>query len=238
MANLVLTGWSFGGVVAYEVALQLMKKGVQVKGVLLIDSPSPINHTPLSDSLIDSVVNLDARSANSELGRLVRTQFAMNTRMLGRYDPHATGGLCPPLALLRSTEGYTPPALADVPIWLADRSDPKLAAAGWDTLTSVKILDIPGHHFQPFHPSNVSIPFIMSLTSIMTVVNRLAKFLAALLRRPRIWKAYDRRSIVYCVPSWYSSLLFDGLPVEIQDSHIRILLCNILAESNSNICNI
>ncbi|KAF8881857.1 beta-ketoacyl synthase [Infundibulicybe gibba] len=153
----ILGGWSFGGVAAYETSLQLAKKGIHVQGILLIDSPSPINHVPLSDSLIDSVVNLDARSAASELGRLVKTQFAMNARMLGRYSPHTTGGPCPPLVMLRSSEGYNPPGVADVPIWLADRSDPHLATVGWEELAkaSVKILDIPGHHFQPFHPSNI-----------------------------------------------------------------------------------
>ncbi|TFK33599.1 hypothetical protein BDQ12DRAFT_657776 [Crucibulum laeve] len=154
----ILGGWSFGGVAAYEASLQLAKRGIIVKGILLIDSPSPINHVPLSDSLIDSVVNLDARSANSDLGKLVKTQFAMNARMLGRYDPRATGGSCPPLVLLRSSEGYNPPGVADVPIWLANRSDPKIATAGWETLAggSVQVIDIPGHHFQPFHPSNIA----------------------------------------------------------------------------------
>ncbi|KAL0948282.1 hypothetical protein HGRIS_010876 [Hohenbuehelia grisea] len=153
----IVGGWSFGGVAAYEASLQLQKRGVQVKGVLLIDSPSPINHVPLSDALIDSVVNLDARAAASDLGRLVKTQFEMNSRMLGRYDPYATGGACPPLAMLRSSEGYNPPGVADVPIWLADRSDPKLASAGWQSLTAtpIRIFDIPGNHFQPFHQSNI-----------------------------------------------------------------------------------
>lgn len=144
---------------AYETSLQLAKKGIQTQGILLIDSPSPINHVPLSDALIDSVVNLDARSANSDLGRLVKAQFAMNARMLGKYDPRATGGTCPPLVLLRSSEGFNPPGVSDVPIWLADRSDPKIATAGWESLASgpVKVLDIPGHHFTPFYPANVSI---------------------------------------------------------------------------------
>jgi hypothetical protein len=132
--------------------------GIKTKGILLIDSPSPINHVPLSDALIDSVVNLDARSANSDLGRLVKAQFAMNARMLGNYDPRATGGSCPPLVLLRSSEGFNPSGVPDVPIWLADRSDPNIATAGWTNLASgpLKVLDIPGHHFTPFYPTNVS----------------------------------------------------------------------------------
>jgi thioesterase domain-containing protein len=150
-------GWSFGGVAAYETALQLTKRGVRVQGLLLIDSPSPINHVPLSDALIDSVLNLEARSAGSEIGRLMKAQFSMNARMLGEYDPHETGGPCPPIVLLRSREGYNPSRISDVPPWLSDRANVTLATAGWDTLceTPLKVLDIPGHHFQPFHPSNV-----------------------------------------------------------------------------------
>jgi hypothetical protein len=102
-------------------------------------------------------MNLETRSANSELGSLVKTQFEMNARMLGKYNPYATGGVCPPLALLRSIEGYSPSNVADVPIWLSDRSNTSGAAAGWDTFATVQVLDIPGHHFQAFHPSNVSL---------------------------------------------------------------------------------
>ncbi|KAJ6485560.1 putative polyketide synthase [Mycena sanguinolenta] len=156
---LLLGGWSFGGVVAYEMALQLTSRGVHVKGILLIDCPSPIDHTPLSEALIDAVIELGARTASSsELTALVKKQFSMNARMLGKYVPHATASLCPPLVLLRSSEGFNPSGIADVPVWLADRSDPQTSVAGWQSLAhcSVKVLDIPGNHFKPFHPSNIA----------------------------------------------------------------------------------
>jgi len=154
----LLGGWSFGGVAAYEIALQLTSRGIQVKGILLIDSPSPINHIPLSDSLIDTVIDLDARAARSELSALVKKQFSMNARMLGKYVPHATASLCPPLVLLRSSEGYKPKGVADIPTWLSDRGNPQTSVAGWQSLAhcSVKVLDIPGHHFEPFHSSNIA----------------------------------------------------------------------------------
>ncbi|KAF7320598.1 hypothetical protein HMN09_00144300 [Mycena chlorophos] len=159
---LLLGGWSFGGVAAYEIALQLTARGVQVKGILLIDAPSPINHVPLSESLIDRVLKLDATNTNArnaELTALVRTQFSMNAAMLGKYFPHATASLCPPLVLLRSSEGFAfASGAGDVPSWLADRSDPRTSVAGWQSLAhcSVKVLDIPGHHFAVFHPENVA----------------------------------------------------------------------------------
>ncbi|KAJ7216777.1 polyketide synthase [Mycena haematopus] len=156
---LLLGGWSFGGVAAYEIALQLTSRGIHVGGILLIDSPSPINHTPLSDALIDVVIELDTRAASSsEFSALVKKQFSMNARMLAKYVPHATASLCPPLVLLRSSEGFHPSGVTDIPTWLADRSDPQTSVAGWQSLAhcSVKVLDIPGNHFQPFHSSNIA----------------------------------------------------------------------------------
>ncbi|KAJ6526457.1 polyketide synthase [Mycena capillaripes] len=155
---LLLGGWSFGGVAAYEIALQLTSRGIQVKGIVLIDSPSPINHIPLSDSLIDTIIDLDARTPRSDLSALVKKQFSMNARMLGKYVPHATASLCPPLVLLRSSEGFKPKGVPDMPAWLSDRSDPQTSVAGWESLAhcSVKVLDIPGHHFKPFDSSNIA----------------------------------------------------------------------------------
>ncbi|KAJ7704791.1 beta-ketoacyl synthase [Mycena rosella] len=161
---LLLGGWSFGGVAAYEIALQLTRRGVQVKGILLIDAPSPINHIPLSDALIDAVLDDAGRPASgrTELRGLVKRQFSTNARMLGQYVPHATASLCPPLVLLRSSEGFAPtiPGGRDteVPTWLADRSDPQTAVKGWQRLAhcEVKVLDIPGNHFQAFHSSNIA----------------------------------------------------------------------------------
>ena len=40
-------GWLFGGIVALEAFHQLTKLGFTVKGLILIDSPLPINHIPL-----------------------------------------------------------------------------------------------------------------------------------------------------------------------------------------------
>ncbi|KAH9991309.1 hypothetical protein BJV77DRAFT_962951 [Russula vinacea] len=78
--------WSFGGIVAFEVARHLLKADVAVKGVVLIDSPSPLDHVPLSDALIESAVKLDnnrgSGSVPSGIGLLVKEQFRMNSRML------------------------------------------------------------------------------------------------------------------------------------------------------------
>ena len=124
-----------------------------MKGVVLIDSPSPLDHVPLSDALIESIVKLNRGSVSSNIGLLVKEQFQMSSRMLLDYDPIAGGGPYPQLVLLCSCENYEPGGGLEVPGWLSDRGDRRSAAAGWETIVGkpVKCIDIPGHHFQVFH---------------------------------------------------------------------------------------
>ncbi|ETW82343.1 polyketide synthase variant A [Heterobasidion irregulare TC 32-1] len=165
---LILGGWSFGGVVAFELARQLLTKGVPVKGVVLIDAPCPLDHVPLPDTLLESIAGLNGRDSTAHVSRLVKAQFQMNSRLLGRYRPAASRGVCPRLVLLRSREAYKPAGVLDVPKWLCDRSDPQDAVAGWQSLVDgpVKVLDIPGHHFQPFHSTNVGFALLSYLGAV------------------------------------------------------------------------
>ena len=122
-----------------------------------------MNHVPLPSALLDRVAGLDARiQAGSEVHRLMKTQFAFNTQILGRYNPQIDERFVPPkIALLRSREGFNPsdlPPGAVIPRWLGDRSNPKQVVEGWEKLVGqpVRVWDIPGHHFQPFDQLNVS----------------------------------------------------------------------------------
>ena len=104
---LILGGWSFGGVVAYEAARVLQAQGHAVAGVLLIDSPPPMNHKPLSAAIINDVVgggggngnaNGNANGNGKEKGEsvrdtvrsLVRKSFISCARMLEVFNPAAT----------------------------------------------------------------------------------------------------------------------------------------------------
>lgn len=139
--------------------LQLRARGVGVRGILLIDAPDPITHVPLSESVINSVINLDSRGRVTELKRLIKMQFAMNTEMMDSYCPHSMDTSCPPMIYLRSRDGFCRPDIPDIPHWLSNRDDRDSATSGWSMLTSTSILtlDIPGHHFSPFHVTNVSL---------------------------------------------------------------------------------
>lgn len=149
--------------------------GITVKGLLIIDSPAPQNHVPLSSELIMSASGLSVDQCASdsslpprkEVSRLVQQQFAMNSKMLGDYDPlnsfdSAPPAGCPPVVFLRSKEGYSPPGVRNIPKWLADRGNPNLIIEGWKSLhpsVPFKCFDIPGHHFQALHPGHVSRSF-------------------------------------------------------------------------------
>ncbi|KAF7348068.1 hypothetical protein MSAN_01759200 [Mycena sanguinolenta] len=72
-------------------SLQLTRCGLHVEGSSLID------HTPLSEPLIDTDIGLDTRTIpSSELTALVKEQFFMNAHELGNYDPHATASASRP----------------------------------------------------------------------------------------------------------------------------------------------
>ncbi|KAI9443347.1 putative polyketide synthase [Lactarius indigo] len=154
LGPVLLGGWSFGGIIAFEVARQLLDSSVVVKGVVLIDSPSPLNHVPLSDELIDSIVKFDGpNSASSDRrGLLVKRQFQMNSQILVSYDPAMESGPYPQLVLLRSCEGYCPSGGPEIPEWLSLRGDRLSAIVSWEKVVGapVKCIDIAGNHFQPF----------------------------------------------------------------------------------------
>ncbi|KAH0582321.1 hypothetical protein H2248_010264 [Termitomyces sp. 'cryptogamus'] len=58
---IIVGGWSFGGVAAYEVARHLELLGRITQGILLINAPNPVRHVPLSDSIINTVLHLQSQ---------------------------------------------------------------------------------------------------------------------------------------------------------------------------------
>ncbi|KAG1882787.1 putative polyketide synthase [Suillus subluteus] len=156
--RIIIGGWSFGGVVAFETAKRLAQNGVRVHGIVLIDSPCPGKHVPLSSSVIDHVTRAHSGGIDSATISLVAEQFKESSRLLSVYDPSRQGKLEVPIVLLRSSEGYAPPGL-DVPKWLQYRGSESAVVGEWEALTQspVKTWSIPGDHFSPFNPENVSV---------------------------------------------------------------------------------
>ena len=155
-------GWSFGGVVAFEVGCLMLEEGLDVKGVVLVDAPCPTDHVPLSAALLDYVAT-QGKSPRSEIETLgsIRGQFRKSSELLMGYSP-SSDRPHPRVAFLRSREGMRvefESMQEKVPVWLADRDEPKSTVNGWETLLGGELerWDVPGNHFQPFLPENVCV---------------------------------------------------------------------------------
>ncbi|KAL4915855.1 hypothetical protein BDW62DRAFT_203307 [Aspergillus aurantiobrunneus] len=149
-----LGGWSFGGVLAYEITQQLKS---QVAGVILIDSPSPINHQPLPRSVIQHILQdlgLDTGSTRTGL----MAQFTAHAAMLGEYSP-AKDDSETEFVMLQSEETLDTTRLCSVSYpWLESKTAQREAVAQWRSLVDgeIRVLPIPGNHFEPFKVQNVA----------------------------------------------------------------------------------
>ncbi|KAI1458114.1 hypothetical protein F4805DRAFT_425530 [Annulohypoxylon moriforme] len=159
----LLGGWSFGGVVAFEAARRLISQGHGVIGVVLIDSPAPLNHKPLSSRIIDAVTGratVPATETAQAIRAITRRSFASCASLLGAFTPELPTTLSVPrVFLLRSREGWQDASDPDFfeNEWLQERRSPRGALSDWETVTASKVawVDIPGNHFQVFDASNI-----------------------------------------------------------------------------------
>lgn len=161
-ALILSIGWSFGGVVAFEIGCLMMKEGFDVKGVVLVDAPCPTDRVTLPATLLDHIVTRGkpSRSEMETMGS-VKEQFGRSSELLKRYSPSPDGPY-PRVAFLRSREGMkieSESMLEEVPVWFTDREEPETTVRGWEMLLegSLKRWNVPGDHFQPFLPENVSV---------------------------------------------------------------------------------
>lgn len=140
----------------------MMKEGLDVKGVVLVDAPCPTDHVPLSATVMDHIVTQGKPSrSETETAGSVKEQFRKSSELLKKYSPSSDGPY-PRVAFLRSREGTKlerESMREKVPVWLADRDDPETTVSGWEMMLGGKLRrwDIPGDHFQPFLPENVSV---------------------------------------------------------------------------------
>lgn len=157
---LLLIGYSFGGVVAFELARQLLHEGKWVKGVILIDSPCPIDHEPLPNAIIAHITKSGSTNDSGRAGRQrVSAQFQANAALLGRYKITPTSLGYPKVIMLRSRETLDCERLCGVRYpWISDQQARSKALVAWEGLVgqSIQVLDIPGNHFEAFATQNVS----------------------------------------------------------------------------------
>ncbi|EIN06889.1 ketoacyl-synt-domain-containing protein [Punctularia strigosozonata HHB-11173 SS5] len=159
-AACLIGGWSFGGVVAFEVARQLMAIGVSIQAVIAIDSPHPAETVPMSDELIDHVLRPISRK--SHVADSILRLMLQSTRALVEYDPYASSAsrFVPRVILLRSAQDFDYGSYEGAQYaFLSNRANPRHIVQDWESFLGMPItsIDIPGHHFEPFEPNMVCV---------------------------------------------------------------------------------
>ncbi|PQE12579.1 polyketide synthase protein [Rutstroemia sp. NJR-2017a BBW] len=163
-SSTVLGGWSFGGVVAFEAARQILEqRGVRVKGLILIDSPYPINHEPLPKQVIHHILRPNSTTEIHDLptNDVLLEEFQRNAALLGDYTPTELTGrkaFGVPTVMLQSKDTFDTVAQCGVEYpWLSSQSARGDAVASWEGLIGDKleVFPIPGNHFEAFSPNMV-----------------------------------------------------------------------------------
>lgn len=160
----IISGWSFGGIIAYEVTKLLQREGkVHVPGLLLVDPPPPNGYSnprvaELLQRLFAKMFGVDSARPNA-LGNTLHKIAASNAircaDLLETYVP-TRAGKAPKTAFLYATDPVTTEFLAEegddhapYDAWLCERENRDLALGGWFELLGkdMKIIDLPGNHY-------------------------------------------------------------------------------------------
>ena len=156
---------------ALEAGRQLRRAGKTVKGIILIDSPCPRDHTPLPRLIIEHVLQSScAKTSGSAIKEKLLDEFERNALLLGSYTP-APGPVDMKVVALHCRDVFDSKRLCDVSYpWLSDPTARTKSLADWRELLDqdIEILDIPGHHFEVFHPKNVRICGLLSYRAMLT----------------------------------------------------------------------
>lgn len=154
---------------AHEVAQQLFALGQKVQGVILIDSPCPIDHAPLPPPVIEYVLNsmrkpqVSGLAATDDYTRsILRSQFQSHARFLSEYtygSHESKPTTIIPYVMLQCEDVLDTTSLCGVQYpFLEDQAARAQNNLAWEEFLNQKIavLMIPGNHFEPFKPENVS----------------------------------------------------------------------------------
>ena len=167
-----LGGWSAGGVLAYQVAYNLLEMGEKTERLFLIDSPCPINLEPLPSSLLHFVDSMGLLATQTSLPDWLIPHFEASIANLAAYspcrmDPHeapqtliiwARDGLCKhpkDQRFPRSTK-----EAKSVKFLLDNRLD--LGPNGWEKLLgdeNIIAMPVQANHFTMIREPYVSVYF-------------------------------------------------------------------------------
>ncbi|KAK4181497.1 Alpha/Beta hydrolase protein [Triangularia setosa] len=165
--NLMIGGWSLGGLLSLEVAWQLAQEeenntGINLLGIVMVDSVCPLSwKNGDAQRGILSVVRTGAAwgpNTKEETKRKVTKCFSESGRMVGEWEmpkwetENGREIKPPPVILLRAKDMVPVPGGEEGVVSRVDvcRGDRHL---GWDAYRKgliTKVVDIPGHHFNIF----------------------------------------------------------------------------------------
>ncbi|KAJ3134303.1 hypothetical protein HDU90_005169 [Geranomyces variabilis] len=156
LSGLILGGWSFGGVVAYETGRILESRGISVGGLVLIDSPNP-TWPPLTTATIDWCYGPNPPQAlrGAKMPKISQTMihhFAATLKSLETYRPTPWAS-APTTVFLSAPEGLGG-AKEDIKDrneavdWL-QASRKNIGTNGWKDFipeSRIRVVDIKGTH--------------------------------------------------------------------------------------------
>ncbi|CAO1627156.1 unnamed protein product [Parajaminaea phylloscopi] len=150
---LYLGGWSFGGIVAFEVCRLLQtSRRFLVNGVLLIDSPDP-QWPPLPDTVFQWLQ--DAGREVPQFSAAMQGHFAATLAALGRYRPEPLASAPGSLVVVNALKGVGGRP-EDVEQWNStvgwlQESREGLGAHGWERYVSrenLRVVQVDADHFE------------------------------------------------------------------------------------------
>jgi thioesterase domain-containing protein len=158
---------------AYEVAIQLQRRGYSVKGLVLIDSPVPVDHQALPRAIVQHVLNSKLqRGENTTFSTSTQqalaglsTQFERHAGMLQAYSsrPSRVVDRLPCVAISCCGKMDTQKLCGVTYPWLEDKQFRANCLKQWEQLVRgpIPVLELQCNHFEVFdadHVSTLSIP--------------------------------------------------------------------------------
>lgn len=157
-----ITGWSFGGVLAHEVAQCLDRLDEQVLAVIMIDSPCPEDLEPLPSAIVKYVLGQKNLSYSTE--SVITAQFQKHAQFLGEYSSQKRVRQEVIAKERKYFMIYCEGTLNTMQTcgldhsWLSNQNFREQALKRWEQILgrSLSILRMPGNHFQAFDSAYVS----------------------------------------------------------------------------------
>ncbi|KAJ8133352.1 hypothetical protein O1611_g271 [Lasiodiplodia mahajangana] len=162
--EVVVGGWSFGGVLAFEAARQLQSLGRTVKGLILIDSPSPVNHQALPQEIVSHIINSKTASkttyvteSSRQAREKIEQKFQYHATLLENYHPKPKADNFP-CVMLKCSLSMDTEKLCNVSYpWVSDDDFRERSVWQWEQLIgrTIPVLDVACNHFEVFDADHV-----------------------------------------------------------------------------------